>query len=89
MRVKKPDPQPPKSGEMWELHESWNPTSIHLSSGNRVALVIKEMCINDSTEECGLETHASDPLDPIYRSLVEGHVVDLHWSWFKRRLSQP
>ena len=88
--------QPPRPGEIWSLDENWKPppsrssTPVSGQQSKKIALVLKELCLsgqldNEDINEWG-EWH-SDPLDPIYRSLVDGQIVDLHWTWFKTRLS--
>jgi hypothetical protein len=61
-------------------------------SDKKIALVISAMCAIDKDgleefEEITSDPIVSDPLDPLYRSLVEGYIVDLHWTWFRSRLS--
>lgn len=81
--------QPPTPGELWILDSSWKSPFQNSNSDKKIALVLKELCENGSVgSENEYGEWCSNPLDPIYRSLVDGQVVDLHWSWFKRRLSQ-
>lgn len=88
--------QPPKPGEIWSLDENWNPPPIFnrpdasVIKVTKIALVLKELCLGgqlDDEDNHEWSEWNSGPLDPIYRSLVDGQVVDLHWSWFRARLS--
>lgn len=80
--------EPPRPGDIWVLDDTWNPPGLHLSEKRRIALVLKEMSLDGILDEHdGVEIYSSDPLEPIYQSLVEGHIVDLHWTWFKIKVS--
>lgn len=87
--------QPPQPGEIWSLDENWNPPALGNTNytdlkSTKIALVLKELCLGEQLDDEDINEQGewhSDPLDPLYRSLVDGQIVDLHWSWFRVRLS--
>jgi hypothetical protein len=82
--------RPPVPGDLWELDSSWRPDHSEI----RFALVLCE----SPDESDDLDTvnewrshHFEDDVPssfkPVYRCLINREVVDLHWSWFRKRIS--
>lgn len=81
---------PPVPGDLWELDSSWRPDT----SDARFALVLCESTedaddLDTVTEWRSLNFNDTVPesFKPVYRCLINQEIIDLHWSWFRKRIS--
>lgn len=82
--------RPPEPGDLWELDSSWRPDMGEI----RVALVLCESpddsdSLDTVTEwrSHNLEDDVPSSFRPVYRCLINREIIDLHWSWFLKRIS--
>lgn len=66
----------PKPGDLWEIDEMWR--------GKKFYALVLQVLINRHDDD----VHHNNHIEPLYRCLIEGDLVDLHWSWFKCRLAE-
>lgn len=82
--------RPPQAGDLWELDSSWRPDYGEM----RFALVL---CVApddaddlDTVSEwrsLNFDDNVPESFKPVYRCLINQEIIDLHWSWFRKRIS--
>lgn len=81
---------PPQPGDLWELDSSWRPEQGQV----RFALILCESPPEsddlDTVSEwrsLNFDDNVPESFRPVYRCLINREIIDLHWSWFRKRIS--
>ena len=78
--------RPPMPGEVWRIDPTWDRHDDPCNTSPRYALVISH--IDKRADE---HRYGDSELDPqegeVCRVLIESELYDLHWSWFRERIS--
>lgn len=73
-------------GEIWRVDPSWDRFENPEDTSPRYALVITHVDTRADEHRYG-DTTLDPPEGEVCSVLVEGQMYNLHWSWFRERVS--